>query len=211
MPRHDSYDDERAYEKWCEYREQQEEAERQEAWEAEVDENCKCVYEEDNAHYRYYDWDYVKPIEICTWHAERAAAAAKAAAAEAAAALAKAAEKKVYVEEMAARLRVELPANYIVPQISIPPRPSAHEWRDQILYVRERLYLLQGSGLPEETRLKLISEVFEFLAQPENVGLVRSNAKFRAVVEAKLAEFRGDSRAELIRESLERMEAVLAA
>lgn len=214
-------DEERAYEAWLEAKEAAEEAEAAEAWEAEVDENCECVYEADKQHYRYYDWDWVEPLERCAWCAERFAARAaeeaerqaaeeRRAAAAAERAAAAAAEKKACTEELAARLHVELPADYVIPQSSMPLIPPAAAWRDQIVYVRERLYLLEGRHLPEDTRIRLIGEIFTFLAAPENFGIVRTNDKFRAVVATKLAEFRGDARAEPIRAAIERMDMALA-
>ncbi len=219
--RYGSYDDDRAYEAWLEAKEAAEEAEAAEAWEAEVDENCECVYEADKQHYRYYDWEWVAPVSRCAWCAERFAARAAAEAEQVAAekrraaeaaerAAALAAEKKAYTEELAARLHVTLPADYVIPQTSMPLVAPGHAWRDQIVYVRERLYLLDGRNLPQETRIRLIGEIFTFLAAPENFGLVRTNANFRTVVAAKLAEFRGDARAEPIRAAIDGMEAALA-
>lgn len=225
--RYDSYDDDRAYDAWLEAREEAEEAERQAEWEAEVDENCECVYEEGKAHYRYYDWDWVKPLEQCAWCAERAriraeqkaawqaevaktaAEAAKANVETAARVAAAAAAKKACTEELAGRMGIVLPDTYILPLSSMPLLAPDAKWRDQIVYVRERLYILEGHGLPDETRIRLIGDIFTFLAAPENMDIVRANDKFRAVVAAKLAEFRGDKRAEPIQGAIERMEAAL--
>ena len=223
MPRHRySYDDDCAYEAWLEAREEAEEAERQEAWEAEVDEHCECVYEPGKEYYKYYDWDWVKPLEQCAWHAERAAAQAaenarRAAqeaervvqeAAQVAAGIAKRAAAAALVAE---ELGIELPEGYVAAQRSPPVYNPTHKWRTEIHHVGKLLYILDGQGLSEPQRLQIIGRLFDYLSFPENIGLVYENAKFRAAVIAKINEFRGDARADPIKESLDRMEAALKA
>jgi len=97
----------------------------------------------------------------------------------------------------------------MIPQSSMPLIATTHAWRDQIVYVRERLYLLEVRGLPEDMRIRLIGEIFTFLAAPENFGIVRTNDKFRTVVTAKLAEFRGDARSSPIRAAIDGMSTAL--
>lgn len=220
MPRRYSYDDDRAYDAWLEAREAAEEAEAQEAWEAEVDEHCECVYEAGKENYRYYDWDWVKPLTQCAWHAERAAARAAEEAARVAAeqrrqqeeherqlvaARKRAADAAVVAEE----LGIELPEGYVAPLRSPPVYNPTHKWRVEMLHVGKLLYILDGQGLAEPQRLQIISQIFTYLSYPENIGLVYDNAKFRTVVIAKINEFRSDARAEPIKEVLERMEAAL--
>lgn len=228
MPRRYSYDDDRAYEAWLEYREQQEELEAEEAWEAEVDKHCECVYEPGQDHYRYYDWEWVKPVTQCSWHAARGAARRAEEERQKRERIER--EKSWRAEEelrrqdadkwkalatvtlaaVAEEIGVDLPKGYAAPTRSLPVYNPTHAWRDQIYYVAKRLYILDGQGLPEELRVQVIGQIFEYLSQPENFGLVRANAKFRAVVAAKVAEFRGDARAEPIKEPLERMDAALS-
>ena len=222
MPRRSRYswDDERAYDAWLEYREQQEEREAEEAWEAEVDENCECIWAPGDEHCKYWESEYTRPVTRCSWHAERAAAAAERAAIwqeqlareererkereERAAA-----EKKEAVAAFATAIGIELPESYVAPLRSPPVYNPTHKWRAEIYHVGKLLYILDGQGLPEELRVQIIGRLFTYLSYPENIGLVYDNAKFRAVVIAKITEFRGDARAEPIKESLERMEAAL--
>jgi hypothetical protein len=88
--------------------------------------------------------------------------------------------------------------------------PSSSVWHKQIAYIRERLYILEGTGLAEEMRVKIISDVFTYMAEPENIGLLRTNAVFRQVVVIKIAQFRSDPRAAAISDVLDRLEAALA-
>lgn len=135
----------------------------------------------------------------CDWHKEWEVIAAEAAAAEAAAFAA-----------LKERVGIELPDTYIPSSASLPIISPTHPWCAQILYMRERLHILNGIGLDGEVRVKLIGDIFTYLVLPENVGLLHSNATFREVVRAKITEFRADARATSIMSVMDTLASIIA-
>lgn len=226
MPRISRYsrcdDDDYWYDKWCEYREQQEEEEEAMRWYAEVDENCDCTWAEGEEGSRYTECSWgPQPLIRCNWHKARAAARAAGEAAALAAALAAATAEEERAAAAAAalvarraalqeRLGVVFPEGYTLPAKPNPTIVPAHRWYAQIMYVRERLTVLEGKGLPDELRIRFIGEMFQYLALPENFGLVRENTKFRTTIQAKLAEFRADPRAAPLADVMDTLDAACA-
>jgi hypothetical protein len=189
-----SYEDYcRSYERWLDIRDELEEEEELDAWEDAVENNCMCVYETGKGHHRYRAWDWVAPQVLCDWHKSQAAWRAR--------------ENKRQMEAAG----IELPAGYVWPTSCPPNVAEDHPWHDELLYVRARLFVLEGAKLGLQLRLKLISEIFEFMADPANIELLRSNVKLRATVVAKVSEFRADARAAPMKGILDRLEAALAA
>ena len=206
-----NYSEERAYERYMEWRDEQEEEDRYLEWEAEVDAQCECAWEPEDEEYRlkYLELPWKAPQTQCAFH--RQLEEFHDAAAEERRAEAQAAADDWYreLEEAEARAAVSLDIRVAAVEILERAKIGQHRFKAPIAYVKARLTVIERPGLSQDDRIQLIREIFTHLALPEVRPLLVENQKFCDVVQAKINEFRGDPRAAELESDMDPLEDIL--
>jgi hypothetical protein len=204
---HFTYSEERAYDRYMEWREEQEEEDRYLEWEAEVDAQCECAWEreDEESHLKYLELPWKAPQIQCAFHRQLAEEHAE----YAAQAHAAAAEWYREQEEKEARAAASLHIRVAAVEILERAKIGQHRFKVPIAYVKARLTVIERPGLPQDDRIQLIREIFTHLALPEVRPLLVEHQKFRDVVQAKINEFRGDPRAAELETDMDPLEAIL--